>query len=41
MFTALRCTSSATAGNGLDTTIKYLQRTTSCAAGNGLDTKAK
>jgi hypothetical protein len=35
MNTALRCTTSAAAGNGLGTTIKYLQRTTSGATGNG------
>jgi len=35
MNTALRCTASAAAGNGLGTTIKYLQRTASGAAGNG------
>jgi hypothetical protein len=35
MNTALRCTTSAAAGNGLSTTIKYLRRTTSGAAGNG------
>jgi hypothetical protein len=35
MNTALRRTTSAAAGNGLDTTIKYLRRTTSGAGGNG------
>jgi hypothetical protein len=31
---ALRCTTSAAAGNGLDTTIEYMRRTTSCAVGS-------
>jgi len=35
MNTALRCTTSAAAGNGLATTIKYPQRTTSGVADNG------
>jgi hypothetical protein len=35
MNTALQCTTSAAAGNGLGTTIKYLRRSTSGAAGNG------
>jgi hypothetical protein len=35
MSTALRCTTSAAAGYGLGTTIKYLERTSSGAAGNG------
>jgi hypothetical protein len=35
MNTALRRTSSAVAGSGLGTTIKYLQRAASGAAGNG------
>ena len=38
MNTALRCTTSATAGNGLGTTTKYLRRATSVATGNGLGT---
>jgi hypothetical protein len=32
MNTALGCATSAAAGNGMGTTIKYLQRTTSSAA---------
>jgi hypothetical protein len=35
MNTALRCATSATAGNGLGMTTKYQQRTTSGVAGNG------
>jgi hypothetical protein len=35
MNTAPRCTTNGAAGNGLDTTTKYLQRTTSDAAGYG------
>jgi hypothetical protein len=34
MNTALRCTTSAAAGSGLGTTIKFLKRTTSGTAGN-------
>jgi hypothetical protein len=41
MNTALRCTTSAAAGNGLGTTIKYLRRSTSGTAGNGLCTMIK
>ena len=35
MTTALQCATSAASGDGLGTTIKYLQRTTSSVAGNG------
>jgi hypothetical protein len=35
MNAALRCTTSVASGNGLGSTIKYLQRTKSGAAGNG------
>jgi len=41
MSKALRCTTSATAGNSLGTTIKYLLRTASGAAGSSLGTTAK
>ena len=41
MNTALRCATSAAAGNGLGTTIKYLRRSASGTAGNGLCTMIK